>query len=441
MNPKVYAPQGQSINQSITQALLDKNAVEMFVIERFPEYHTINKLVAQLGEGSKEVWGRRKVEIPRVGNTYPVATIATRNLTAGILTLGYSDPSETPFRVDDLVVSETGVGALCIESIPGQAKFIFQYSPNASATAFTGSDFLVGEELSYRGNSPDVSSGKVGTSRRVITPETDFNYIPMYQDTGSFNYEEASEKTFLADGWWIESVVYQAMQNVSEAYAVQIYDSIKSNRNGRYTHDGFEQQIKNGSGVVKPFTGDLQEAYIQNMIDELKANGGGGNEFMCLAGYEYIGMFQRIIGREYIVYAGDTNTFGGKSVNGINMTIYHYNGVRLVFVEDPMFANPNVWVGASTSSPALSKQARKAFWFNTSPVKLASGKGTAPFMKSYQYGPMDMIIADFPGYIGKDGKPNVQGAKARSLEYSVDVIYNKYHQLMNPAQCGIHFGD
>ncbi len=441
MNPTVYAPQGQSINQSITQALLAKNMVEKFVIERFPQYHVVNKLVAQLGQGSKEVAGRRKVEIPRLGNTYPAASIATRAVSGGVLSLTWQDPTATPFRVEDVVVSETGVGAICIEVSAGIAKFVFQYSPDDTQTGFAAADFAALEEVSSRGSMPAVSAGKVGTSRRVTEPSLDYNYIPLFQETGSYNYEEASEKTYLQDGYWIESVVYQALQNISETFSVQIYDSVRSNRNDRYTHDGFEQQINRGSGVVKNFSGELNETYLQTMIDDLKANGGGGNEFAVIGGYNYIGEFQRNVGRGYITYAGTTNTLGGQTVEGINIKEYAYNGTTIKFIEDPMFANPNMFINASASKPSASKQSRKAFWFNTAPVTLANGKGTAPFLKSYQYGPMDMMIADFPGYMGKDGNINVGAAKQRSLEFNTDILYNKYHQLMNPSACGVHIGN
>jgi hypothetical protein len=234
--------------------------------------------------------------------------------------------------------------------------------------------------------------------------------------------------------------VYQAMQNISESFAVNIYDSVRSNRNDRYTHDGFEQQISRGGGVMNQYSGPINETYVQNMIDSLKANGGGGNEFAVIGGYAQIGELQNNVLKPYLVYAGDTNTFGGKNVKGIDCKVYAYNGVSIKIIEDPMFANPNMFIGSSLTT-AVNKQARKTFWFSTAPVKMANGKGNAPFIKSYKYGPMDMLIADWPGYMGKDGNMNPSGAKSRSLEYAVDILYNKYHQLMNPAACGVLAGN
>lgn len=439
-NPQVYSPSGTSINQSIVAALLDKKAVEPFVIEQFPKYHVIDTIVSQLGSSAVETVGKRKYEIPKLGNTYPASTIATRTLNGGVLTLTWQDPTATPFRVEELIVSETEVGALCIESIPGQAKFIFQYAPDETQTGFTGSDFLALEEVSTRGSMPAVSSGKVGTTRRVTQPVLEHNYVGLFQDTASFNYEEASEKTYLKDGYWIESAIYQAMQNATETYAVNRYSSIRSYTNDRYTHDGFEQQVNRGGGVIKNYSGEISETYIQNMIDELKANGAGGSRYLVVAGYDYKGGFQRGVAKGYITYVGKNNTIGGETVKGIDADTYSYNGVTIDLVEEPMFSNPNMFIGASAASTAI-KQARKAFWFCQDKVTLANGMGTVPFMKTYKYGEMDMAILDYPGAIDKNGKLNLSGMKARSLEYTCDILINKTVQLMNPAACGVHIGN
>lgn len=439
-NPQVYSPSGTSINQSIVASLLDMKAVEPFVIEQFPKYHVIDTIVSQLGSSAVEKVGKRKYEIPKLGNTYPAATIYTRSLTGGVLTLTWQDSTSTPFRVEEVVESETGVGALCIESIPGQCKFVFQYSPDDTQTAFVTADFAALEEVSSRGSMPAVSSGKIGTTRRITQPILEYNHVGMYQETASFNYEEASEKTYLKDGYWIESAIYQAMQNATEAYAVNRYSSVRSYRNDRYTPDGFEQQINRGGGVIKNYSGEITETYIQNMIDELKANGAGGSRYLVLAGYDYKGGFQRGVAKGYITYVGKNNTIGGETVKGIDADTYSYNGVTIDLVEEPMFSNPNMFVTSSAASTAI-KQARKAFWFCQDKVTLANGMGTVPFMKTYKFGELDMAILDYPGAIDKNGKMNISGMKARSLEYTSDILINKTVQIMNAASCGVHIGN
>jgi hypothetical protein len=440
-NPTVYAPSGQSINQSIVSSLVERKWVEQFVVEQFPEYHVINTIQMQLGGVNYEKVGKRKYETPRVGNTYPASPIAARSLTGGVLTLNWEDPTATPFRKDEVIMSETGVAALCIESQNGVGKFIFQYSKASEATtAFVTADFAVGESASGRGSMPNVSSGQIGTERKVITPYLEYNYIPMYQETASFNYEEAAERNELPGGWWIESQIYQAMQRISESYAVNQYDSARSARNGIYTNDGFEQQIFRAGGIIEPFYGDLAQINITSFIDKLKANGAAGSEYLVLGGYDYLGMLQRNVFQNYITYVGINNTIGGKEVKGIDVHTFSYNGITVKFVEEKMFSNPNMFTTASAAS-AVIKQARKAFWFNTAPVRLANGKGTVSFLQGKKYGNMDMVVADFPGYIGKDGNMNVAAAKARSLEFTTDVIYNKTQQLTNAASCGVHIGN
>lgn len=428
-NPAVYAPSGTSINQNVLSSDLFLKAVESFVIEQFPNYHLINRIADSLGVPPAEQWGQRKVEIPRIGNTYPSATITNRALSGGVLNLKWQDPNSTPFRVDDLIESESGCFALCTYSIAGEANFIFQSGATDSATAFTSADFANGEQVFYGGNSPSVSSGKVGTTRRTTIPTLDYNYIPLFTDTASYTYQEASEKTFLKDGYWIQSAVMTAMRNVSEAFARNTYVGKRSNRNDRFYNDGFREQIKRAGGIIQSFQGELAENSITTFIDALKGNGAGGGSYIGIADYRYIGQFQRNVGKGYLTFAGMDNVLGGKAVDGLNVYHYAYNGITIDFVEEEMFANPAMF----------GEQVPQCYWFSRKPAELDGGKGTVPFMKSYKYGTADMFIGEMPGYMDKNGNLNNAGAKVRSMEYTTDIIYNKYFQLMNAASCGYHY--
>lgn len=428
-NPSVYAPSGTSLNQNILASGYFLKNVSPLVAEMFPQYHLIDTVKRTFGIPAAEQQGNRVVNFPKMGNTYPAATITGRSLVGGVLTLTWQDPNSTPFRVDDVIQAESETQALCITSIPGQNTFVFQSALLESQTAFTSDDFASGEVTTYIGNVPSVSSGKIGTIRRQTEPINEYNYIPLFQDTASYNYQEAGEKTLLPNGYWIKSQPYQMMQNVTEAFAVNRYVGIRSNRNDKFLNDGFKQQIIRGSGVVKDFSGELNETYIQNMIDSLKGSGAGGSSYMVLADYQYIGDFQRNVGKGYLVYAGTDNVLGGKEVKGLNVYHYWYNSTHIEMIEEKMFANPQMF----------SDQNRKAYWICTEDTVLSGGKGRVPFLKSYKYGSMEMFAGEFRGYMDKDGNVSSQGAQERSLDTTFDYVINKYDQLTNAASCGYHY--
>lgn len=441
-NPKIYAPSGQNILNVIQNTDVAKRFVEPFVIEQFKQFHTISKIASVLGNPEATKSGKRKVEIPQQGNTYPVAAIAQRSLSGVVLTLTWQDPQATPFRLDEAVEFESGTIAICNGAIEGSATFLHQSSVDGS-TSFASTDGLEGEEVSSRGVQVKEGSTKIGTERKIAEFALNYNYIPETVETGSFNYAEVTDAdlTYI-DGtdYFIHGQVYGAMQRAAESFAVNQYASQRSYKNDIYMAAGFEQQIGLGGGVVDYYTGDLSENVLTSFIDKLKANGGGSSKFAVLAGFDAIGMFQRFVGRALLLYTGKDNTIGGMTVKGINVYHFAYNGIEIDLIEEPMFSNQNMFTVSSSASVA-NRQARKMFWFSLEPVTLANGKGTVPFLKSYKYGEMGMEMMVFQGIINKDGQLDIKNAKTESKETRVHMMYNKMYQLMNASQCGVLIGN
>jgi hypothetical protein len=440
-NPKIYAPSGQNILNVIESTNVGKRFVEPFVIEQFKQFHTISKIASVLGSPEATKSGKRKVEIPQQGNTYPVAAIAQRSLSGVILTLTWSDPQATPFRLDEAVEFESGTVAICNGTIEGTATFLHQSSVDGS-TSFAATDAVAGEEVSSRGVQVKQGSTKIGTERKIAEFAMNYNYIPETVETGAFNYAEVTEDdiTYLEKGYFVHAQVYGAMQRAAESFAVNQYASQRSYKNDIYMAAGFEQQIGLGGGVVDYYTGDLSENVLTSFIDKLKANGGGSSKFAVVAGYDVIGMFQRFAGRNLLLATGVNNTIGGKEVKGIDVFHFAYNGIQIEMIEEPMFTNQNMFTVSSASSVA-NRQARKMFWFSLDNVTLANGKGTVPFLKSYKYGEMGMEMMVFQGIINKDGALDIKNAKTESKETRVHMMYNKMFQLMNASQCGVLIGN
>lgn len=435
---QIFSPQNVSMNQMFINALINKKAVEGYVVRMFPQLNIWNML-AKKYNAPKQSMGNTTYQMERLGNTYVGTTIATHSLVNGVLTLTFGNTQYAGFRKGDLAKAASGVYGYVTSATSGGMAMVFQASPIDGITAFDDAvDFLAGEAVSSRGDARNVADPNMLKDRLVEEPIPFYNNIGLQSETAAFTANEGWEQTYLENvggtTYQIDAQLKAAMLRINMNFAVRTYDSIAANRNGVITSDGMEQQIKKGGGYINSHAGAPSESGLQAFIDGMIENGGmNGNKVACVCGNRYIGGIQRNILAAKVTTAGNTNTF--EIAKGIDGYMYAYNGVTVEFWPDPLFLNSNAF--PRSASTTLQQYNNTGFWFSTADA--VTNKGTVPWLQEKYYGPTDMIITQSNSILDKEGNPR-QGGTDGQLQYSETVIYNKTLQLGNPASCGIDVG-
>jgi hypothetical protein len=437
---QVYSPQDVSINRMLVNALIAKKSVEPYVVKMFPQLNIWN-LIAKKYNAPKQKVGNLTYQMERIGNTYVAANIASQSLSNGQLTLTFDDTTYSGFRKGDLVKSLSGVMGYVVFAQAGSIIIDFQASPITGVTAFdAGADFLVGEQVSSRGDVANVNDPNMLKDRLVEEPTAFFNNIQIMREIAAFTGVEGWEQSYLENvggkTYQIDNQLKAAMLRIAMNFAVRCYDGIASTKNGRYTSDGFEQQIKKGGGYTAGLSGEVTESSLQGFIDGMIENGGlNGNKVTCVGGNRYIGAIQRNVLKGYVTYPGKENTFKIGEGDGIDGYFYKYNGLEVDFIMDPLFLNANAF--PRTLSTSIQQYNNTGFWFSTAPA--ITNNGTVEWLNQKYYGVTDMIIAPSNSILDANGNVR-QGGNDGQLQYSESVIYMKTLQLGNPASCGIHSG-
>lgn len=435
----IYAPSNQSMNQMFINALIEKNAVEPFVVTMFPQLNVFN-FIANKYKAPKVKMGRMTYQMERIGNTYVGATIATQSLVAGQMILTLENNYEG-FRVDDGVKAISGVEGVVVRKEPGKIWLDFHASPIAGVTAFdSGTDFLVGEAASSRGDFANIDNPDMRKERLVTEPSYFYNNINRMRENANATGTEAWEETFLANvggrPYQLDAQISYAMLRASMNFAVRTYDGIASTLNGRYTGDGFEQQLKNGGGTVVPLADNVTSSNLNSFINQVVKNGGmNGNKLVGVCGPDYLSGYQENVAATLIQYPGTENTVGGKAIKGINSFVYAFEGVEIEYFIDPIFTNRNAF--APNPATGVSKYGNSCFYF--SPDYVATNSGNRPWLEQKYNGPTDMIIKEGNSMLDSNGNLR-EGLSDGQLEYVQYIVYQKTHQLVNPAAHGLHFG-
>jgi hypothetical protein len=434
----IYAPSNQPMNEMFLQALIEKNAVEDYVVTMFPQLNVFN-FIANKYNAPKVKMGRMQYQMERIGNTYVAGTISTQTLTNGQMILTFENAYDA-FRIDDGVKAISGAEGVVVRKETGKVWLDFHASPTGATAFDSGTDFLVNETASSRGDFANINNPDMRKSRLVTEPSYFYNYINRMREVAEITGTEAWEETFLANvggkSYQLDAQIQMAMLRASMDFAVRTYDGIASTRGGRYTGDGFEQQIKNGGGVIKGLTGQLTQSALHDMINSIAKNGGlNGNRLVGVTGIDYLGGFQTNVAAPLIQYPGKENTVGGNAVMGINSFEYAFEGITLEYFIDPLFNNSNAF-GLSTTT-GLSKYNNSCFYFSPDPV--ITNSSNRPWMEQKYNGPTDMIVTETNSILDQTGNVR-QGLTDGMLEYARIIVYQKTMQLINPAAHAIHIG-
>lgn len=446
---------GIPLEQDYISLAIDDRDILGNLIQLYPQYNQVNTLISTCA-GTPFNESKWVVEQYIMDNDTPYAEVLSApSLSFGNVkaTIVLTDPTFDKFRVNEVLRDNaTSTHAKVIAHYPGQLEVTFLSNGlNPAVTAFTASDFAAGHFVSYVGPLSEIGksapmeniyykpSGADEYAIEFWNDSLELNYNDMYNTTRlNSKLKNSSGKEYLM--FVQEQKFLQRINRVKETKLLLGQNKVGNKQNGQGNESpGLLWQIMNKGGLYTPLTSmpdeNTYKSIIEHSIDEV---GTATSELLIVSGSRSWGHFQTTITDKYLVYAGDTNTFGGASVEGLNVQEYKYMGVKLRWLNYDMFNNPNQFpeISAIAAMNGANMAKGNMLILNTSNVMTADN-GEVPFVTRHTFG--DGMLNDMmqyvPGALNRDGSPAANPTNTKMggyLNYSCAGLY----KLSNPRAHG-----
>lgn len=364
------------------------------------------KIVGMDGKISKPVMGVERV-------VAQVATVTTTSNTA--LTLTFTDPNYNLFRLGETVTDGTAANNLGRVTSVAPGTIVLEPAGNAVTAGgwnSVTSPFAAG---TYAFSAFNSSGNRLsnGTVSMYETPYYVDDYTAVIRESIQIasrdmfqTYAKVNEK----DGFWWSAQDKMAInrfirQKCNRAYLSQGGNIANSTYQGAVNYTvGLKAAIQDPirGGVYQALTNPMTQGDFENFISQISDRQAVSNTHLTLLmGRGALRQIQSFVS-PYIQYGGDTNTFGGKEVKGLDVKKYNIAGISCDFIMDPVLNDVYSYPAASTV-PGISYGTR----FQHTMVALdlsdyeSIGNGTM-LSAIEQIHFRDTIYGYVPGLIGND---------------------------------------
>ncbi len=423
-------------------------------------YNAIEMLMYVKGKKSRPVNGYGGViQKPIMGTSRVIAEVAATPTvdSAGNLVVLFVDSSYNLFRLKRAVIDSTpsantgrviasGPGTITLEPSPaivsaGGWNTSLHFPVNSYALdAYDVSGFWDSEASHPLFETPFFVTDYVSTTR---------DFLPL-KDTDFFaTYTQWKNSQFWANG--------------QETYMWKRFSMSKINRwywgpGGGSFNSGLEGQVNYVNGIRKTvmdqyrggnyvgYTSVLTQAQWENWLTDtadLQVQMGGDQKLTLLVGRQ---MWKRVqsFTAPYIQYGGNTNTFGGMKVKGLNVREYNYGGVVADIILDPVLNDVASYVqGSAIPGVTGTIRANTAIALDLNDYDAADGSGSlAAFEELYwDFNGNQTIFAYEPGLLGGANSNNGVFNMAKSVASNGSPVqklhlYEKTGTSLIANRCG-----
>jgi len=426
-------------NLPLSQSLLLKslslpNKMAMVYAQDYG-YNVLTQLTSKLAPSISTP--QAKVEISALGNLAVYSKVTTAiNTTTGVV--GVSNASN--FRIGDIVADANLVQGHVVDvNIPANTITLVPHSVGA----WTSAHFALNHNAK-RFFDASANRSSVGKTTLNYTPDTDFTYTAVSRESSHQARRDrtASFVKWKGDFWWrsYDDLTLKAFAKQLEYKYAFSERAVRVGPHGElYTTSGLRWSIINNGGTYLPLTGELTQTIFNDFLEQMvRVSAGGGRKLVALMGSAALARLQTILG-DYIKYAGNTNTFGGTAVSGLNVMKYAYAGMELEFVrwdllDDEMFRSE---LSAINGKP---RQSNSIYFIDQTPLPAADGSGTIAALQKYHFNNDELLVNYVPGMIGLETsdpstvKQVLAGGTMASLGTS-DIDGVDFHIL---TDCGLY---
>jgi len=427
-------------NLPLSQSLLLKglqlpNKMQMVYAQDYG-YNVLTQLSAKLAPSISTP--NPKVEVSSLGNLGVYAPVTGNS---NITSTGEVVVTKAGnFRVGDIVADKNMVqGRVTKVDVAGNKIFL----EPVTVSAFTASHFASGHNAKRLF---DASANRDSRGKSVLnyTPDTDYALTAVTRESSRQSRRDrvSSYVKWNGDFWWrsYDDLALKAFAKQLEYKYAFSERGIHQGSDGEYyTTGGLRWSIINKGGTYLPLTGELTQATFNDFLENMvRVSADNGRNLVALMGSAAMARLQTLLG-QYIQYAGSQNTFGGASVQGLNVMQYSYAGMNITFVrwallDDEMFR------GELSTINGKPKMSNSIYFMDLTSVPAADGSGNLSPLQKYHFNNDELIANYVPGMIGLDSSDasSVKAAIANGVSGSLgtsDIDSVEFHML---SDCGLH---
>lgn len=406
-------------------------------------YNVLTQLTSKLSSSISTP--QPKVEISALGNlsvysrVASAPTVPTGYATGEALQITLDDASN--FRIGDIIADNNMVQGIIVDKPSGGGNLVVV--KRVSTTLATATHFLVGTiaKVLFDSSANRYSNGKTPLN---FVPQTDYTYTAITRESSSQARRDRSSSFVKWQGdFWYRSYDDLTLRKFSKSlefkYAFSERAIVSGPQGESFTTAGLRWSIINNGGVYLPLTTEITQTQFNDFLETLvRKSAENGRNLVALMGTAMMARLQTLLSA-YIQYAGNTNTLGGVSVEGLNVMTYSYAGIKIDFVRWALL-DDDAFKGDLSGVTGKPRMSHSMYVLDLTPIPAADGSGSISPLQKYHFNNDEMLAAYVPGMIGlQDSNPStIKQALANGLSGSLsssDVDGVDFHIL---SDCGLY---
>lgn len=414
---------------NLLRNLLNKDDKSKTVYDYSGGYNLIDFLSTRNAPARRVDGLNGEFQKPLMGNNAVVAQVASTALVGANLKVTFTDPAYSVFRNQVTVSDGTaannqgrviakGPGYIVLEPISGAWNTGTQFVAGTFATALFNASGNIGstgmeslyEDPIYVKNQTSITRESVDIFRRDMAKT-------WVEFEGDYWY---SAQDFIAAQRFANSLEYKSLFSTYNTIA-------NSSIGGKVNYSmGLRDAIRDPQrgGIYQPLSSAMTqsdfESWIGRMADRQALK---HTNFTVVCGRGFLKSIQNFT-TPFIQFGGNTNTFGGNEVKGIDVMTYSVNGITVDFIMHPIFNNREMWPAFSTVSSlgAFTRMQYTAVALDLGMIDGIGGSGVPAIEKCY-FGDQEIVYEYLRGVGMGGGVPS--SAPAANLASSLPAVNDR----------------
>lgn len=424
-----------------SRALNDRNDFSR-VFDLSGGYSKLLTIVNIINSGQSKSLDVDKYEKSFMTNGYVINQIASASTVGANIVVVLQDPTYANFRDTDLVMCESLTVQGWVESsTPGIV--IVSPAPGGTTLAELAAEFVAGKYIKSYGDASPLRDS-AGRTPLYQFPDVDFNYTQVMRESTSISRRDKIKSRVMWQGemWWEAQQPLAIEQMLKRKEFNYLWSRRgKSAKKGKETNTfgGIDWAIKErpiGRGVFYPLASLPSESTFEKFLSDIYDRKAVQGAKVLMMGRGMLYYIQKNFSQKFIESTGVLNTFGGHSVEGLDVREWTVAGMHYNFIEMPILNDPDFFPEASgVPGATFRKRQYDCYCLDLDPIAIKGG-GTAPAIEKTHFGDSEYYEAFIAGM---DSAPSggvtddaIRTAAANRVV--TDIDNSSYHVM---TDCGI----